>query len=1223
MLARKILAIIQDPDFQALKLRHLEFYFILFPMLILIVNIVNSGYFIEYGGLSSEGVRYMDFTGKVRLSDWGFSVGDVNIVFERSRNSIDLIPDSSDRIGINSFTKVNGKLVSNHANAFARVVYKNLYEGIDAVVGRSKDGSIELQWIVNPQSNPGKIRLRIEAKDVFLDEGGNLVVGDLVISAPRAYQGSEEVEVHYDLSDDGIVTLKVGDYDPRYPLIIDPSIVVGGEGLNIYVDDVVQYNGTIYVLAHGAWLDSLDVNGYERHGTSSGDYDALILALDPSSGNVVSGTFLKGSEEDVGYDLEVNSNGVFVAGVTHSADFPVTNGSSHSGRSDAFVAILDHDLTHLLKAGYLGGSRDDAGYAFCFSSGSIFLTGSTKSDDLPVSSDAYMSSRPDAGKNASDIFILSLDMNLNPTRGTYIGGDGTDIVFDIECGNSSVYITGYTKASDYPTNDGYDTALDGGMDAFVSRLSLDLRDLYSSTYLGGGRYEYGYDLAISPSGDVYVVGATYSSDFPTTSGAYQESEGDDSWYVPDGFVSKLSSDLATLLKSTYVGGGDAERIYDIAITAGGNVIVSGLTASNNLNLPSSAYDGTFNGGADAFLLLLDSDLENALGGTYLGGSHNDGAVRGFYDLTYRYRHKFDEYGAPIFIGNGDTVVIALWTSSVDFPGIGGGISGYRDAVVVIMDTLFSELRSAGFVGDAIFSSSYERVEAIKVIGEYVYAVGYTSSPRSFGISGVYNSFSGGNDAFVMKLDTAFHILSITYLGGILDDKAEAVDVASDGSVYVTGITQSPDFPVTTGAHDTHFDGSSDIFVAHLNADLDNLLASTYLGGSASDEARAIVVVGDTGVYIQGHSYSADFPSAVNSLGGRDDVVVALMNADLTRVISSIYVGGSSYEQSDDMVLGPDGFLYLTGETTSTDFPVSSGAYQSSIGGYYDAFVARIDPEVTQILNATYLGGRSSDYGNGIAVDMTGNVYVVGGTRSRDFPMEGTGEDQTFGGNVDVFVSKLNSTFTDLLASTYLGKSKKDIGECTAIGPDGKIYVGGTTSSSNYPVSSDAYDKSYNGGGDAIITALNPDLTIAYSTFFGGSNYETFRDIEITPQKVYAGGYTNSSDFPIRLSYSGYETFHGDLDATVVSFDLELTPVDVQEDYAEIKIAGKVLNLNMPMSGYLGLDVYTPAGKLILRKSFGYVEAGSYSVDLTGLPAGTYLIEVRTGDKVKTVKVSIY
>jgi len=1182
-----------------------------------------SGYFVEYGGSSSEGVRYTDLYRQIWLDDRGIFVGNAGIIFEKSGKFINPLPDTSDRIRINFFSRRDGKLIAEQASAYRRILYRDLYDGIDLSVGYSKGGFIELQWIVNPGSKPDGIRFRIESKDVFVDREGNLTAGDLVISAPRAYQGSEEVEVHYDLSDDGIVTLRVGDYDPRYPLIIDPSIVVGGEGLNIYVDDVAQYNGTIYVLIHGAWLDSLRVNGYERYGTRRRDYDVVVLAVDPSSGNVVSGTFLKGSKKDIGYDLEVSGDGVFVVGVTYSGNFPVTDGSSLSGRSDAFVAVLDHDLSSLLKAGYLGGSRNDVGYALCLSSSRIYITGSTKSGDLPVSSDAYMSSRPDAGEDVTDIFILSLDMDLDPVEGTYIGGDGTDVAFDIECGSGGVYIAGYTDSEDYPADGGYDGSLDGDRDAFVSRLSPDLRDLYSSTYLGGGQYEYGYDLAISPSGDVYVVGATYSTDFPITSGAYQESKGDGKWYIPDGFVSKLSSDLSSLLRSTYMGGGDAERIYDIAITAGGNVIVSGLTASSNLNLPSSAYDGTFNGGVDAFLLLLDSYLENALGGTYLGGSHNDGAVAGFYDLTYVYKDKFEEFGAPILMGDGDTVVIALWTSSADFPGTGDDIGGYRDGVVVIMDTLFSELKYAGFVGDAIYAPGSERVEAIKVAGEYVYAVGYTSSPYSFSISGLYDSFSGGDDAFVMKMDTAFHILSITYLGGLLDDRARAVDVASDGSVYVTGITGSPDFPVTSGTHDTHLDGDSDIFIAHLNADLDNLLASTYLGGSASDEARAIVIEGDTIVYIQAHTYSTDFPSAINTHGGKKDVVVTLMDADLSQVISTLYVGGRGYDEADDMVVGPDGFLYLTGATNSKDFPVSGNAYQSQLGGGYDAYVVRIDPEVSRIVSATYLGGKTFDFGNGIAVDVDGNVYVAGGTRSDDFPMEGTGEDQTFGGIVDIFVSRLNSTLTDLVASTYIGSRGKDIGECVTVSPDGKIYVGGNTRSSDYPVSSDAYDRTYNGRGDAIVTALNPDLTIEYSTFFGGRGYETFRDIEVTTQKVYAGGYTNSFDFPIRLSYPGYETIQGDLDAAVVSFDLELTPVDVREVDGWMELSRRVLSLKMPKSGYLGVDVYTPAGKLILRKSFGYVEAGTYRVDLKGLSVGTYVIRIRTGNRVKMVKVPVY
>jgi len=258
--------------------------------------------------------------------------------------------------------------------------------------------------------------------------------------------------------------------------------------------------------------------------------------------------------------------------------------------------------------------------------------------------------------------------------------------------------------------------------------------------------------------------------------------------------------------------------------------------------------------------------------------------------------------------------------------------------------------------------------------------------------------------------------------------------------------------------------------------------STYLGGHSDDYNYSIAVDPSGNIYVGGLTNSSDFPTTTNaydtSLNGNYDVFVSKLNGDLTNLITSTYLGGSAYDDSLSMVIYPDGNLYATGRTESPDFPITSGAYDTSHKA--GVFVSKLSADLTSLLASTYLGYGGS---RSIATDSGGNIYVTGYTSSSDFPTTTGGYG---GGRSEVFISKLSGDLASLLASTYLGGSGYDIGSAIAIDTGGNIYVAGSTfdESSDFPTTTDAYDTSYDNGG-AFISKFDSDFSGSFPTVTTG------------------------------------------------------------------------------------------------------------------------------------------
>lgn len=469
-----------------------------------------------------------------------------------------------------------------------------------------------------------------------------------------------------------------------------------------------------------------------------------------------------------------------------------------------------------------------------------------------------------------------------------------------------------------------------------------------STYLGGSGNEDSTGIALDIQGNVYIVGETNSTDFPTKN-AFNSSLSPD-----DTFVMKLNpsaSGAASLIYSTYLGGSSDEDNSNIAVDYQGNAYITGLTFSTNFPTTENAFSRQLSGFGDAYVTKLNATGNSLLYSTYLAGSSVNGL----------------DNPSGIAVDLQRNIYVTGTTTSSDFP---------------------------------TTKSAFDR------------------------------TFGAPSDAFLTKINpAAFGTASVvysTYLGGTIDnsssgsdinDNANGIAVDFRGNVYVTGTTNSTDFPIKN-SFDSSLTGSEDAFVTKIN---------TWASGAAS-------------------------------------------------VVYSTYFGGSMEDGGNAIAVDLQGNAYLTGQTRSTDFPTKS-AFDYTFNGYYsDAFVTKLNPSLSgnaSLVYSTYLGASSTDVAYGIAVDLQGNAYVVGETQSPDFPTRNAFD--TFGGsNFDykAFVTKVSTYGNSLVYSSYLGGDGTSRGYAIIVDLKGNAYVTGQTFSTNFPTKN-AFDGTFNGNGDGFVTKISP------------------------------------------------------------------------------------------------------------------------------------------------------
>ncbi len=462
-------------------------------------------------------------------------------------------------------------------------------------------------------------------------------------------------------------------------------------------------------------------------------------------------------------------------------------------------------------------------------------------------------------------------------------------------------------------------------------------------------------------------------------------------------------DPSALLWSTFLGGSSGDGSMALARDLSGDLVLGGITGSPDFPTAPGSYDTSFNGGEwDVFVAMLSSVGSELLWGTFLGGSGTEDLDGGALAL--------DPSGNPVLTGT---------TSSADFPTTPGAYApmfngGERDVFVAMLSSTGNALLWSTFLG----GSDGERGTGLDLDpwGDPV-LTGTTESSDFPTTPGAYDTSHNGEDAdvYVTKLSsTGSAVLWSTFLGGSSVDGGFRVLLALDpsGHPVLTGATESSDFPTTPGAYDTSWNGYHDVFVAKLSSTGSALLWSTFLGGSTTESAEAIVLDLSSNPVLSGWTGSSDFPTTPGAYdtsfnGGEQDGFVAKLSSTGETLLWSTFLGGDGWDEDRTLALDPSQNPILAGGTGSSDFPTTPGAYDTSFnGGALDAFVAQLSSTGEALLWSTFLGGSLDDRALGLTLDPSGNPALAGYTRSADFPTTLGAHDTTFNGGFDAFAAML-------------------------------------------------------------------------------------------------------------------------------------------------------------------------------------------------------------------------
>ena len=457
----------------------------------------------------------------------------------------------------------------------------------------------------------------------------------------------------------------------------------------------------------------------------------------------------------------------------------------------------------------------------------------------------------------------------------------------------------------------------------------------------------------------------------------------------------------------------------------------------------------------------------------------------------------------------------------------------------------------------------------------LYLAGDTCSSNFPTTPGAYRpSPPGGCDVFVTKLSPdGGKLIYSTYLGGSDFESAGGIDVDASGNAYVSGETLSADFPTTPGAFQTSSRGGVDAFVTKLSPSGSALVYSTYLGGSGDDwggVGGSISVAPAGRITVGGFTGSLDFPvtqgAFQETFAGGDgshcgfpcDLFVARLNRAGSGLVYSTYLGGTGDDGSPFVAVDRYGRTHITGQTDSTDFPTTAGAFQETAsGGGGDMFVVDLNSSGSGLVYSTYLGGPDDDFPAGLSMDHEGNAFVAGGSTGPGFPTTPGVFEPSSPGSLNGTLTKLSPSGSALVYSTYLGATGEDLPGGLAVDGGGNAYFSGVTDSTDLPITPDAIQPTFAGGGDgticfglpcdAFLMKLSHDASsLLYSTYLGGSGDDWASGrLEVDGSgNVYVPGYTSSTDFPT-TPRAFQTTLAGFVDAFITKIDLGKADVGQQ------------------------------------------------------------------------------
>jgi hypothetical protein len=948
------------------------------------------------------------------------------------------------------------------ADALEQVTFAGLWDGIDLSFDAEAGGIYATTYTIKPGAEPAAIRLRYNAP-VTVNKDGTLSIafetGAMTESAPVAWQeiGGQRIPVEVSFRVDGQEAgFAIGAYSPDFTLFIDPSLtwltfLGGGEDDNGY-GIAVDGSGNVYVSGSSESEWGSPVRAF------SGHYDAYAAKLDPS-GNLSWVTFLGGSDSDYGRGIALDASGnVHVTGFSNG-----TWGSplrAYTGNSDAFIAKLT-SAGSLTWNTFLGGSNGDAGYDIAVDGdGNIYVTGrSLSSWGSPVraftsgydafaaklastggltwhtflggsgddegkgiavdgdgnvyvggSSEATWGSPVRAYSSGSDAFAAKLDSAGGLTWNTFLGGSGDDkgegIAVD---GTGDVYVGGYSDAS----WGGPVRAYTAGYDTFAAKLD-SAGGLTWNTFMGGSGHDFGRDIEVDAAGITYLTGysnATWGNPVRAYSGGN------------DTFAVKVDAG-GGLTWNTFLGGSIWDEGRNIAVDGSGNVYVAGKSESD-WGSPVRAYSGADDalavrlnsaGGLNWNTFLGECGIDygfdialDASGNIYVSGLSTaswESPVRAYTAGYDAFAAKFDPAGSLTWVtflgGTGEDHGNAI---DVDGDGnvsvVGKSDAGWGSPVRAYSageDAFAAKLDSTGnliwntFLG----ASGTNKGDAVAVDASgNVHVAG--SSNTTWGSP--VRAYTGGNDAFAAKLDSAGNLIWNTFLGGSGNEYGRGVAVDGTGNVYAAGFGAG-----SWGSPVRAFTSGYDAFAAKLTS-AGGLTWNTFLGGVATDFGYGIAVDGSGNVHVTGTS-AAPWGSPVREYTSGYDTFAAKLDSAGTLTWNT-FLGGSGYDAAYEISIDNSGDLYLAG-SSDADWGSPDRAYTSGFDGY----AAKVDTAGTLIWN-TFLGGSGDDAANSVVVNGAGTIIYAAGTSDAKWgsPV------RAYTGNSDAFAVRMDATVPGAFGKT--------------------------------------------------------------------------------------------------------------------------------------------------------------------------------------------------------------
>ena len=911
-----------------------------------------------------------------------------------------------------------------------------------------------------------------------------------------------------------------------------------------YPEDVaVDTNGSAYVVGY-TWSTDFPLQSAIQP-AHAGRVDVFVARFSPDGTMLDYATFLGGTWDDLARRITVDeARRAYIVGETGSSSFPMHAAyqSTPGGSRDAFVSVVSGAGTNLLFSSYLGGSSYDAASDVVVDGeGGILITGLTGSTNYPIAN-AYQ-----ASLGGSYDYVLSrFDPDwTNLSFSTYLGGTGQDrdtaVAMDEE---GFIYLAGSTASTNLPLQSPLQGTHMGGYDIYYAKFTPGGDEILFAGYLGGSDHDWLKAAAVDKNGALYLAGETDSFEFPQVFPL--QAPGVTPTYR-DGFVAKISVVEPAVLFSSYIGATRAEDVEGLCVDQHQSIYVVGSTEGHDF--PTyNAFQPTRQSWWDAFVMKIGQNTVRFDAAASSGPeSETNVTVRVALAWAHSYTVTVDyavsggtatgggvDYtlaaGTLTFVpgSTSEFVQVAVSDDRMEEPAeqVEVGLSNPSYAVLGTPDAHTYTIRAsdsitltyASYLGGSAIDLAYD--VAVDTSGA-MYVVGMTQS-TNFPLAQPFQSTiqAATRVGFVTKCDaTGTNIVYSTYLGGIGNDRINAVEVDEQGAAYVSGKTASTNFPVRSAFRDTYTGGTGEAFVSKLHPAGTGLVYSTYLGSTADEEAMDLALHTSGTVYVVGYTAGTNFPTQLaiqSTSGGGWDIFATHISSNGQSLLFSTYLGGPNYESAVSVGLDGSDAVYLSGWNMVGGFPVTTNGVQPSYGGgSRDALTVKLFPGETGIVYATYLGGAGMETVPHLIVDDAGIVYLCGSTDSSDFPTASPLQPSHAGGTNDAFITALSAEGTNMLFSTYLGGGGLDFALCAAQGPDSNIYIAGFSGSVDFPTLSGSQEAYGGGTSDGFVAKIAPDgSSMSYGSYIGGSAADEINGLVVDPFGVaIVAGHTYSVDFP--------------------------------------------------------------------------------------------------------------